>query len=168
MKKCSRNLTVWTALNNSGNNGHGIKQRIAETLKGSVNKASGNKILLVMIKLTIGRPWVAVSPALQLCSSPSRLEGGWFLGPVYTESQRQCRDDASDAALIETNGVAPFWRDSIVFQWKQYHQRHRRIVAALTLTLGVNWPLFLKQILDIFFVEYSGFGLLWIMKCVGK
>ena len=42
MKKCSRNLTVWTALNNSGNNGHGIKKRIAETLKGSVNKASGN------------------------------------------------------------------------------------------------------------------------------
>ena len=84
-------------------------------MKGSVNKASGNKILLVMIKLTIGRPWVAVSPTLQLCSSPSRLEGERFLGPVYTESQRQCRDDASDAALIETNGVAPFWRDSIVF-----------------------------------------------------
>ena len=100
-----------------------LKKRIAETLKGSVNKASGKKTLHVTIKSTIGKPWVAISPTLKLCSSSSPLEGERFSWPVYTKSQ--CCDDASDAALIETNGVAPewvaklvatpFWSESIVF-----------------------------------------------------
>ena len=51
---------------------------------------------------------------------------------------RQLCDDASDTALVENNGVTPdlgcnpFWSNSIGF--------NQSLVAALTLTLGVNGP----------------------------
>ena len=71
-----------------------------------------------------------------------------FLGPVYTTRQRQCCDDASDAVLIESNGVGPkwvaipFWRDCIVFNEKSITSVIAvASVEALTLTPGVNGPL---------------------------
>ena len=51
-------------------------------------------------------------------------------------------DDACNAVLIENNGVAPEWvckpfsSDSTVFS----ENRIPSVIAALTLTLGVNGP----------------------------
>ena len=65
------------------------------------------------------------------------------LGPIYTKRQGQRCDDAFDSVLIENNRVAPDWScnpfssDSNVFN----ENRISSIIAALTLTLGVNGPL---------------------------
>ena len=59
---------------------------------------------------------------------------------VYTESQRQHCDDASDTVVIENNGVAtkwvatPFPSDSFVFN----ENRIASVIAVLTMTLSVN------------------------------
>ena len=45
------------------------------------------------------------------------------LGSVYIARQRQRRNDSSETALNEKNGVAPKW-----------------VVAVLTLTLNINGP----------------------------
>ena len=44
------------------------------------------------------------------------------LGPVYTEHQRQCCNDASNAAWIETNGVVLEWCCNPILQ--QLHCYH--------------------------------------------
>ena len=65
------------------------------------------------------------------------------LGSVYTKRQRQCCDDACDSVLTENNGVAPEWScnpfssNSTVFN----DNSMTSVIAALTLTLGVNGPL---------------------------
>ena len=86
-----------------------------------------------------------------------QLEFCWFfLLPVRLRARlhqasastlQQLCHDASVTALIENDGVAQkwvatqFWRDFIVFNENQYWYHHCRVVAALTLTLGVNGPL---------------------------
>ena len=56
---------------------------------------------------------------------------------------RQLCDDACDSVFIENSGVArkwvatPFWSDSIVFN----ENRIASVIAAFTLTLGINGPL---------------------------
>ena len=65
------------------------------------------------------------------------------LGPVYTKRQCQCCDDTCDSVLIENSRVAPEWvcnpfsSDSTVFN----ENGIASVIAALTLTLGVNGPL---------------------------
>ena len=71
------------------------------------------------------------------------------LGSVYTKSQRQrCDNSAMTLTIlfsIEISGVAPEWVcnpfSSDCFQREQNRKCHRRVVTALTLTLGVNEPL---------------------------
>ena len=66
-----------------------------------------------------------------------------LLGPVYTKRQRQSCNDACDSFLTENSGVAPDWvcnpfsSDTIVFN----ENRIARVIAELTLTLGINRPL---------------------------
>ena len=56
---------------------------------------------------------------------------------------RQLCDEACNSVFIENSGVAqkwvatPFWSDSIVFN----ENRITSLIAALTLTLGINGPL---------------------------
>ena len=71
-----------------------------------------------------------------------KYTSGIYWGPVYTKRQHQRCDDACDFVLIENSGVASkwvanlFWSDFIVFN----ENRIASIIAALTLTLGVNGP----------------------------
>ena len=70
------------------------------------------------------------------------------LGPIYNKRQRQRCDDACDSVLIKNNRVTPEWvcnpfsSDSTGFN----ENRITSVTAALTLTLGVNGPLYWHEI----------------------
>ena len=52
--------------------------------------------------------------------------------------------NASDTSVIESNGVAPDWRDSIVFNENSIASTIT-VVAALTLMFSVNRPLMIPD-----------------------
>ena len=80
---------------------------------------------------------------MQVCDTGQLKSNMAGLGLVYTKCQRQCCDDACDSNLIENNRVAPEWicnpfsSDSTDFN----ENKIASLIAALTLTLGVNRPL---------------------------
>ena len=90
--------------------------------------------ILVAIEITMcsrQRLSAEPSPLLKVC-----------LHQASASTLRQLCDDTSNSVLIENNGVAlewsykPFSSDSIVF----IENSIASIIAALTLTLGVNGP----------------------------
>ena len=81
------------------------------------------------------------------------LSKPWFvlfkasLGPICTKRQRQRCNNACNSVLIENNGFAPEWgcnlfsSDSTDFN----ENRIASVIAAFTLTLGVNGPYTYRQ-----------------------
>ena len=70
------------------------------------------------------------------------------LHQTSTSTLLQLCDDACDTVLIEISGVALEWvatqfQASPLISMRTEHKRHRRVIAAttLTFTLGVNRPL---------------------------